>query len=412
MQVRIDRVEEKFAYGTLLKILKRSPYRVDPECSVYDRCGGCTIQHIHKRFQARLKRELIEEAFARYSSLKEIPIEATIRMQNPWEYRNKAQLPVKSLGKRVVMGMYTADSNHLVDASNCRVHHPRINNILERARKVVEQLRIPVVDGGKRSKGIRHLVVRIGFRTDEVQLVIVSSIRRLEEEALLVEQLRKKIPELISIVYNWNPEQTSLVFGEETRVLWGEEKLQDRLGDYMFNLSARAFFQLNPQQTEVLYNEVKKAASLTGTEVVIDAYCGVGTIGIWLAEDAKKVIGIESIAEAVEDAKENAEINDIENADFHFGQAEDLIPVWIQEGLRPDVVVVDPPRTGLGKELLDTLCEVKVSRLIYVSCNPATLAKDSQQLLHAGYQLESVVPIDLFPQTAHIESVCRFVYSK
>ncbi|WP_243649570.1 23S rRNA (uracil(1939)-C(5))-methyltransferase RlmD [Baia soyae] len=412
VQVRIGHVEDRFAYGELMKVVKRSPYRVEPECPVYDRCGGCTIQHIHKRFQARLKREQIEESFRRYTSLTEIPIEPTIRMQDPWKYRNKAQLPVKQLGRKVVMGLYTADSNHLVDASECKVHHPKLNDILERCRKVVERLRIPVVDGGKRSKGIRHLVARIGFRTDEVQLVIVSSIRQLEQEAQLVDEIRKRVPELVSIVYNWNPEDTSLVFGEETRVLWGEEKLQDRLGDYMFNLSARAFYQLNPQQTEVLYDQVKKVASLTGTETVIDAYCGVGTIGIWLAADAKKVMGIESIEEAVADARENAEINEVDNIEFHYGQAEELIPSWVDQGLRPDVIVVDPPRAGLGQVMVDTLCEVKVPRFIYVSCNPATLAKDSEQLLKAGYELENIIPVDLFPQTAHIEAVCRFVYKK
>lgn len=407
---KVYEVESTFAKAKIIRINKRSPYRVSPECSVYEECGGCTIQHIHKRFQARLKKELIEEAFARYTSLKDLPIEPTLRMQTPWEYRNKAQLPVQSQGKQVIMGLYSAKSHRLVDVSNCKVQHPLLNQILQSVRKVIEQEQISIYDERKHRGSIRHIVVRMGFETKEVQIVLVSYNRHVEKEQQLAQRLAQQVPECESIIVNWNPKQTSLVFGDESRTIWGQDKIYECLGSLTFLLSARAFFQLNPRQTEFLYDEVKRAAALTGTETLIDAYCGVGTIGLWLADQAKRVIGMDTVPEAIADARENATLNGIQHAEYHVGAAEQLLPKWVKEGLRPDVVVVDPPRSGLGQPLLDSLCQAKIPRLIYVSCNPATLAKDSKQLLKAGYQLERVVPIDLFPQTAHIEAVCKFTY--
>ncbi|SEM68124.1 23S rRNA (uracil(1939)-C(5))-methyltransferase RlmD [Lihuaxuella thermophila] len=406
---RITQIDRKFAKARLLKIKKRSAYRVKPPCPVYQECGGCQLQHIDRRLQLRLKRELVEEAFARYTRLTEIPIEKTVSMDEPWAYRNKAQLPLRRIGSRVAMGMFSARSHRLVDVSGCLVQHPLVNETLHTAREVVEQLKISIYDERKHNGVLRHLVARVSFAAEEVQLVIVTRTESFPEENEFVEKIRARLPRVKSVILNHNPNKTSLVFGEHSRLLWGKEKLAEKLGDLTYLLSARAFFQLNPVQTVKLYEEVRKAARLTGKETVVDAYCGVGTIGLWLARDAKRVIGMDTVPEAIADARENAALNGIKHAEFYVGEAEVLLPRWVEEGLKPDVVVADPPRTGLGQPLIDALLKVKVPRFVYVSCNPSTLAKDCDQLLEGGYRLQRVVPLDMFPQTAHVETVCELV---
>jgi 23S rRNA (uracil-5-)-methyltransferase RumA len=403
---RVENVERRFAKARLLRIRKRSPRRIQPPCPVYADCGGCQLQHIDYPMQLKLKKELVEEAFARYTSLRELPIEETVGMDEPWRYRNKAQLPVQLRGKKVVMGMYSARSHRLVDMRECGVQHPETNRILETARKTVEELGIPIYDEKKHTGVLRHLVARFGFQTEEAQLVLVCRTDELPRERELVERLVRRLPQVKSIVLNVNPKRTSLVFGEKARVLWGKETVDEQLNKKVYALSATAFFQLNPIQTVKLYDLVKEAAELTGKETVIDAYCGVGTIGLWLADRAARIIGMDTISSAVEDARRNAKRNGIDHAEYHVGRAEDLLPRWVKAGLRPDVVVVDPPRTGLGQPLIDMLKEVRVPRLVYVSCNPSTLAKDCAQLLQGGYELKRLVPVDMFPQTAHVETVC------
>ncbi|TCS95110.1 23S rRNA (uracil(1939)-C(5))-methyltransferase RlmD [Hazenella coriacea] len=407
---KITQVDHKFAKAKLLQIKKRSAYRVDPRCPVYEECGGCQLQHIDRRLQLRLKRELIEEAFSRYTTLTEIPIEKTVRMDDPWSYRNKAQLPLKRTGSKVAMGMFSARSHHLVDLSECLVQHPIVTQVLNKVRSLVEELQIPIYEEKKHTGSLRHLVARVALATEEVQLVLVSRTPSFKKEKELVAKIRKSLPQVTSIIYNLNPEKTSLIFGEETRVLWGKEKIEEQLGDIRYLLSARAFFQLNPVQTEKLYDQVKQAAQLSGNEIVVDAYCGVGTIGLWLADQAKRVIGMDIIPEAVADAKENALLNEYQHVEYVLGKAEKLLPQWLEEGLKPDVIVVDPPRVGLEPALIQALLQVKVKRFIYVSCNPSTLAKDSRQLIQGGYQLEKIVPLDMFPQTAHVESVSTFTW--
>ncbi|SFI58198.1 23S rRNA (uracil(1939)-C(5))-methyltransferase RlmD [Thermoflavimicrobium dichotomicum] len=402
---RITDIEKNFAKAKLIRIKKKSAYRTDPQCPVYDTCGGCQLQHMDYRFQRRLKRELVQEAFRKYTHLDEIPIEPMISMSEPWTYRNKAQLPLQQIGNRVAMGMFSAKSHRLVQVDDCLVQHPLVNQVLSVTREIIEQLKISVYEERKHQGVIRHLVARIAFATEEVQLVLVTRTSSFPEEKTLISMVTEQLPQVKSIVLNHNPHKTSLIFGDRNRLLWGKEKITEKLGELTFLLSPRAFFQLNPVQTAKLYEEVRKLAKLTGSETIIDAYCGVGTIGLWLAKDAKKVLGMDTIPEAIEDARENAKINGIEHAEYFAGEAESLLPDWIQNGLQPDLVVVDPPRTGLGQPLIDTLLKVKIPRLIYVSCNPSTLAKDCHQLLQGGYELKRIVPLDMFPQTAHVESV-------
>lgn len=402
---RVYEVERQFARARLLRVLKTSPHRREPPCPVYEECGGCQLQHIDYSFQLHLKRELLKEAFSRYTGLRDLPIAPTVGMDEPWQYRNKAQLPLKGIGGGVKMGMYSAGSHRLIDMGDCAVQHPDVNGALEAARRVVEELGIPIYDERKHTGSLRHLVARTGFQTGEIQLVLVSRTPSLPREEELVERLRECLPRLASIVLNVNPRRTSVVLGERNRVLWGSATIREMLGGRIYALSAPAFFQLNPEQTVKLYDEVKRAAALTGRETVVDAYCGAGTIGLWLAPEAGRVIGMDTVSEAIRNARENARLNGIHHAEYHVGRAEEWLPRRMSEGFRPDVVIVDPPRTGLGGELIDALIRVKVPRLIYVSCNPSTLAKDAARLIAGGYLIRRIVPVDMFPQTSHVESV-------
>ncbi|WP_082050641.1 23S rRNA (uracil(1939)-C(5))-methyltransferase RlmD [Risungbinella massiliensis] len=407
--VKVVEVAQNYIKATPVRWKKRSPYRVEAPCPVFGECGGCQIQHIHPRFQARLKRELVEDAFRRYTNLKEVPLEKTVRMQEPWFYRNKAQFPLVQKGEKVLTGLYSPSSHRLIDLSECPIQHPLLNEILEKARHILQELKVSIYDEKKHRGLIRYLIVRIAFQTKEAQIVLVTSKNEFPEVHDWVREVTKRIPEVVSLMQNVNPDKTSLIFGEKTKRLWGEREIVEKLGHLEYGLSARAFFQLNPEQTIRLYELVEEAAALTGTERVVDAYCGVGTIGLWLANRAKEVIGMDTIVEAIEDAKRNAERNGITNVRYEAGAAEELLPQWIKEGLRPDVVIADPPRVGLGEPFLRALIENPVKRLVYVSCNPSTLAKDADQLLQAGYQLTKVTPVDMFPQTSHVESIATFV---
>lgn len=409
LEVKVAHVEKRHAYARVLKRLKPSAHRVKPPCPVYEACGGCQIQHIDYPMQLRLKRELVEEAFSRYTSLSSLPIEAVRGMDTPWEYRNKAQLPVKRENGRVRLGMYRTGSHQLVDMSGCLVQHPVINRILEGVRATLEEMQTPIYDTRTHRGSVRHVMVRLAFATGEAQLALVSRTPTLPREAELIERLRQ-LPHVAGIVLNHNPRRTSLVMGEKTRLLWGKEKIEERLGSRIFALSAPAFFQLNPIQTGKLYEEVRRMADLTGSETVVDAYCGAGTIGLWLAEDAARVVGMDTVPEAVADARHNACLNRITHVDYHVGKAETLLPRWMAKGFQPDVVVTDPPRTGLGEGLLRLLEKRPVPRLIYVSCNPSTLAKDCNRLIQSGYQLKRLVPFDMFPQTAHVETCSLLIH--
>lgn len=402
---KVVKVERNFAYGSLLKVVEPSPYRVVPPCPVYAECGGCQLQHFSYEGQLKAKRDLVIEAFQRYTSLKHPPVREAIGMENPWSYRNKAQFQVGIDQGKVVTGLYSAGSHRLVDLTGCPIQHPQVNEIIQITRDVLEELEIPIYNERKRTGLVRTIVARASFETGESQLTLVTRAEELPRLKELILELRTRLPQLVGISQNINRSKTSLIFGDETRLLWGKEKIKERLGEVEFSLSPRAFFQLNPEQTVKLYNLVKEAAALTGKERVVDAYCGVGTIGLWLAPDAKEVRGMEIIEEAVQDARENARLAGYKHVHFEVGKAEVLLPRWAKEGFKADVVVVDPPRTGLDKYLMDAIIKVKPSRMVYVSCNPSTLAKDCDYLMKQGFVIKWIQPIDMFPQTSHVECV-------
>jgi len=402
---QVTKVNRNFAEAEVVKIHKKSPIRQTPPCPVYEECGGCQLQHITYKGQLAAKRDVIVQALTKYvkSQANKINVRPTMGMEDPWHYRNKSQFQVRKPGNKVLAGLYSANSHKLLNIEECVVQHPATTKVTTATKRILDELNIPIYDG--RSKGIvRTIVVRTGIKTGEVQLVLITTRKNFPKKEMLVERLKQIDPAVVSIVQNINAEKTSLIFGDETYTLTGKDTIHEELGELAFDLSARAFFQLNPTQTVHLYNEIKKAAALTGKETVVDAYCGVGTIGLWLAKDTKEVRGMDIIPESIQDAKLNAKKHGFDHVKYVTGSAEEWLAKWRKEKFVPDVLTVDPPRTGLAPSLLNTILQVKPKRFVYTSCNPSTLAKDLQELTKV-YDIQYIQPIDMFPQTAHVESV-------
>lgn len=408
--VEATKVLPKFSEGKIKKIRKKSEHRIAPPCPIYEQCGGCQLQHLDYKQQLNEKRDIVVQAFERYSKtpIEKLNIKETIGMDNPWGYRNKSQFQVGLDKQKVIAGLYGLNSHKLIDIADCMVQHSATTKVTQVVKTILQDLKISVYNERTRKGLIRTIVTRVGIQTGEVQLVLITGSKEIPRKELLMKEITKRLPEVKSIIQNINGQKTSLIFGEETYHLHGKEVIQETLGDLSFELSARAFFQLNPEQTVKLYDEVKKAAQLTGSEKLVDAYCGVGTIGLWLAKGAAEIRGIEVIPEAIEDARKNAQKHGYKNATYAVGKAEALLPKWVKQGWRPDVIVVDPPRTGCDDQFLQTVLKVKPKKMVYVSCNPSTLAKDIEQLSKL-YRVEYVQPVDMFPHTAHTEVVVRLV---
>lgn len=400
-------IYEKYAKAKIYNILERSDDRIIPYCQIYRKCGGCSLQHINYKPQLEAKRELVKEAFLKYFERKhKIPqINSVLGMKKPWHYRNKVQIPLTKKDDMIIAGLYKAGTNTVIEMDECKVHHPDLDKIVNGIKEMIDELNISVYNPKKRKGQIRHIVARISFATKDVQVTLVTATDELEHKEELITKITESFPQIVSVFQNINKDITSLVMGDEQKLLWGDERIYEKLGDIEYALSPRTFFQLNPSQTEVLYEEIAKAANLTGKEKVLDAYCGAGTIGLWLAESALEVKGIEESREAVKDAKYNAYINEIKNVHFTVGTVERVLPKWISKGYETDIVIVDPPRTGCGEDLLAAISKVNPKKIIYVSCNPATLAKDCKYLLDNGYIIDYVQPVDMFPQTSHVECV-------
>ncbi|MCM3706924.1 MULTISPECIES: 23S rRNA (uracil(1939)-C(5))-methyltransferase RlmD [Cytobacillus] len=401
------KVNPKFSEAKIKKIRKKSEFRVQPPCPVYHECGGCQLQHLRYDQQLKEKRDIIIQALERHTKLnpEKLDIKETIGMEDPWSYRNKSQFQVGLKDGKVLAGLYGMNSHRLINIEHCAVQHPQTTKATETVKRILQDLRIPIYNERNRKGIVRTIVARVGIKTGELQIVLITAQKELPKKEIIIEKIKNELPEVKSIIQNVNGEKTSIIFGQETTNLDGSDFIQETLGDLQFELSARTFFQLNPEQTVKLYNEVKRAAALTGKEKVADAYCGVGTIGLWVADQAAEIRGMDIIRESIEDAKKNAARHGIKHAQYVVGKAEEWLPKWTKEGWKPDVIIVDPPRTGLDQQLLKTILKVQPKKVVYVSCNPSTLAKDIS-VLSSKYHVNGIQPVDMFPQTAHVEAVC------
>ncbi|MFC4355689.1 23S rRNA (uracil(1939)-C(5))-methyltransferase RlmD [Chryseomicrobium palamuruense] len=405
----VTEVKRKFATASIKTIREASEDRVTPPCPIYEECGGCQLQHMTYARQLIEKRDIVVQALERYTPELDVDlVKQTIGMENPWHYRNKNQFQVRKRSGRVLAGLFAAGSNFLVNIDECIVQQPETTKITNQIKAFIEEKGIPVYDERDPQGIIRSIVVRRGMETGQIQVTIITTRKKFPYKEELTQAITQMDKNIVSISQNINADRTSLIFGEQTFNLWGKETMVEKLDGLVFDLSARAFFQLNPVQTVHLYNEIKKAAKLTGTENVIDAYCGVGTIGLWLADDAKEVRGMDIVPEAISDAKKNAAHNQKKNTLFAVGTPEEMAVKWKKEGFEADVLTADPPRTGLDPELMDLVMRTKPKRFVYTSCNPSTLAKDLQELTKK-YDVLSIQPVDMFPQTAQIECVVELV---
>lgn len=409
-KVKAILVKKNFAIGKLLEIDKISPERVDPPCNVYIQCGGCQLQHMSYAMQLEMKQKQVENTLRKLGHIDHVEVESTMGMDDPWRYRNKVQIPVAEREGELITGFYRKKSHDIIGGMDRCIITSEVNDrMVEAVRAACDRLGIPAYDEKTHRGVIRHIMVRTGEVTGETMIVIVTKTAELPHKKALINQLIETHPTIKSIMQNINKERTNVILGRQTKCLWGAAYIYDSIGDIKFAISAKSFYQVNPTQTKTLYDKALEYADLTGHETVVDAYCGIGTISLFLAKQAKKVYGVEIVPEAIEDAKQNAKLNGITNVDFFVGQAEKLMPWWKDQGLKPDVIVVDPPRKGCDEALLKAMLTMKPERIVYVSCNPSTLARDLRILEDGGYKTKKVQPVDMFPQTMHVETVSLLV---
>ncbi|ETT88807.1 23S rRNA (uracil(1939)-C(5))-methyltransferase RlmD [Viridibacillus sp. FSL R5-0477] len=403
-EVHVLKTLKNYGFAKIINITEPSPDRVAAPCPVFAQCGGCQLQHLSYEGQLKWKEKMVRNVMIRIGKI-DAPVLSVKGMDNPWNYRNKAQIPFGLNGEAPIAGFYKTKSHDIVDTDRCLIQTAEADAILEGLKPRLWKLGIKPYDEHTGQGMLRHVVVRKGRATNEVMVVLVTKKRKFPQAEAAVELIKQLVPNVTSIMQNINGEKTNVIFGNETLKLWGNDTIEDTIGDVRFEISARSFYQVNPEQTEVLYKQALDYADLKGDETVIDAYCGIGSISLFLAQKAKSVMGVEIVPQAIEDAKRNAELNGFTNTYFEAGPAEEVIPRWYKEGKTADVLVVDPPRKGCDEALLNTILEQRPKRVVYVSCNPATLARDLRILEDGGYKTQEVQPVDMFPHTAHCEAV-------
>jgi 23S rRNA (uracil1939-C5)-methyltransferase len=408
-QVKVTKVNKGYGFGRLMEIYEESPHRVNAPCPIYKECGGCQLQHLSYQGQMLAKEKQVRDVLTRIGKLEDVKVHPVLGMSEPWRYRNKAQVPIGEHEGGLIGGFYQQRSHQIIDMKECLIQQEKNDEVVQTVKEICAKYGVRAYDEGRHKGELRHIMARHGLVTGEVMVVLITRTNELPNRKKLTEEIAASIKGIKSIVHNVNPKKTNVIFGDVTRVIWGEEVIYDYIGDIKFAISARSFYQVNPEQTKVLYEKALEYADLSGEESVIDAYCGIGTISLFLAQKAKKVFGVEIVPEAIEDAKRNAALNGITNAEFAVGEAEKVIPDWYKEGNQADVLVVDPPRKGCDEALLQTILSMKPKKVVYVSCNPATLARDLRILEDGGYKTEEVQPVDMFPQTMHCEAVAKLI---
>lgn len=401
---KIVTAKKSYATAKLISVETTSPCRVKPECPVYDSCGGCQISHMTYEGQLAIKERRVKEVMTRIGGSREELVRPVLGAPHPWKYRNKMAIPVSQATSGAVLGYYRQGSHQVIPVDGCFIQEEENNRLLRFAQGFMTRHHVSGYNEKARKGSIRHIMGRVGDH-GEVMAVIVTATYTLPFAELWVKEIQELLPEVVSVYHNVQNHPGNAILGKEIHHLWGKKTLTASLCGIAFEVSPFSFFQVHRAQAEVLYEKALEMAQLQGGETVIDAYCGTGTISLCLAKKAGRVIGIEIVKEAIEDAKKNAAFNHIDNAEFYAADAGKLMPKLYQEGLHPDVIVMDPVRAGCSEEVLQAAAGMRPKRMVYVSCNPATFARDAKILSGFGYEVKIVQPVDMFPQTMHVETV-------
>lgn len=406
VRAKVIKAKKNYGYARLMEVLEPSPDRVEPRCSCARQCGGCQIQALSYQRQLQFKEEKVRNVLERIGGFEKISLQPIIGMENPYRYRNKAQFPIGTDREgRPIAGFYAGRTHTIIPQEDCVLGVRENKAILEVILGFMEEFSIPAYREEEGSGLVRHVLIRYGFATKEIMVCVVINGDRLPKAEILAERLAD-IAGMTSISINKNKQKTNVILGKEVEVIWGRPYIEDVLDGVRYQISPLSFYQVNPVQTKVLYEKALQYAGLHGTETVWDLYCGIGTISLFLARQAGKVYGVEIVPQAIEDARRNAALNGMENVEFMVGKAEEILPEkYEKEGVSADVIVVDPPRKGCDPELIHTMLQIRPKRIVYVSCDPATLARDLKLLCAGGYKLQKVQPVDQFPHSVHVETV-------
>lgn len=406
LEVRILKTKKNYAFGKIEKIIKPSQSRIQPDCPCFSKCGGCVWRHISYDEECRIKQQKVMDAVTRIGKINNAKFAPIISCDSTLRYRNKAQFPIgKDKDGNVQIGFYAFHSHRIIDCNDCVLQPEIFSKVIEITRSFISKTDNDIYDE-KTGKGrLRHLYIRYGELTDELMVCYVVNGNGLKQEDLLVKMLTKGLPNLKSLIINSNRDNTNVILGSKNRTVYGGDCISDELCGLKFKISPFSFWQVNRKQAEKLYNKAKEYANLKSDEILLDLYCGTGTIGLTMAKECKTLIGVEIIQDAINDAEINAKINGVNNARFICADASKAAQRLKNEGLKPDVIILDPPRKGCGEELVKTIVEMSPSRVVYVSCDPATLARDLASFTDYNYSVNEITPCDMFSRTAHVETV-------
>ena len=404
-KILIVKVTSSHAFGKLLEILEKSPNRCIPDCPTYKRCGGCNLRHIDYEETLNIKQQKVQNLVNKTLS-KNIKVQKTLGMGNPYNYRNKAQYPIGTdKNGNKVLGVFAKRTHEIIPIEDCQIQKEVSYQIAKYILEYIKENNISVYNEKKQKGLVRHIITKVGVQTDEIMCIIVINGKEIPNELTLANNIIDRFPNVKTVVKNINTKNTNVIMGDKNKTIVGRGYITDVLGDYIFKISPMSFYQVNPVQAEALYNIAIEKANITKDDVVCDLYCGIGTIGIFASKYAKKVYGIEIVSQAIEDAYKNAKLNNINNIDFICGDVESAFDQLIKkEKVEPSVVIVDPPRKGLDRNTIDNIMKLKVNKVVYISCNPATMVRDLA-VMEEMYDIEEVQPVDMFPFTSHCEVI-------
>ncbi|MFW5894299.1 MAG: 23S rRNA (uracil(1939)-C(5))-methyltransferase RlmD [Bacillota bacterium] len=402
--IKVTKTNKNFGYGRLIELREESPFRKRPICDHFFECGGCNMMHMNYEMQLGFKRHRVKETLRKLGHI-ETDVDETVGMSNPFYYRNKAIIPFGTERGKVIAGMFKPRTHTIVDIRKCHVWPKVFSDISRFLKRMFETLEVTIYDEERHMGVIRGIMLRRSKDNEQLSLTFITNGEAFPYGDTIVNAVIERFPCVRSVVQNINDNKTNVMLAQKSKVLYGEDAIYDTLLGMHYKISHRSFYQINPEQTEKLYQKALEIADLKTTDTVLDAYCGIGTIGLSAASKVKRVIGIESVAQAIEDARANAKRNEVDNAEFHTGKVEEMIPTFKDEPI--DVLFVDPPRKGLKRPFIDAVIDKGIPRMVYISCNVSTLARDLNLLVSNGYRIDSVTPFDMFPQTSHIETVVR-----